>query len=242
MLERVEKLQIAILGLLLAFGLIFGIKSGVAPFAKNSVTVTGSAYEIVESDSGSLEIVLNVRRADKASAYAAAKKQLPEIISYLKSKGFDTDKNVEVKSMEGYYNYKTYPNGMSSNEYEHFNLSQVIQVKSDDVNKVKEIAMDITSLMDKGIDVDVRNTNYSYSKLPELKVTLLKSATEDAKKRADAMLKSTHNRVGKIQSVKMGVFQITPVNSTEVSDMGINDTSTIEKKITAVSNVTFQIK
>lgn len=242
MLERVEKLQIAILGLLLAFGLIFGIKSGVAPFAKNSVTVTGSAYEIVESDSGSLEIVLNVRKPDKASAYATAKKQLPEILAYLKAKGFDTDKNVETKSMEGYYNYKTYPNGMSSNEYEHFNLSQVIQVKSDDVNKIKEIAMDITSLMDKGIDVDVRNTNYSYSKLPELKVTLLKSATVDAKKRADAMLKSTHNRVGKIQSVKMGVFQITPVNSTEVSDMGINDTSTIEKKITAVSNVTFQIK
>lgn len=40
----------------------------------------------------------------------------------------------------------------------------------------------------------------------------------------------------------MGVFQITPVDSTDVSDMGINDTSTIEKKITAVSNVTFEVK
>ena len=242
MLKRLERLQIAILGLLLAFGIIFGIKSGVAPFAKNSVTVTGSAYEIVQSDSGSLDIVLNVRRSDKASAYTAAKKQLPQIIAYLKAKGFDTDNNVEIHSMEGYYNYKTYPNGMSSNEYEHFNLSQIIRIKSDDVNKIKDVAMDITSLMDKGIDIDVRNTNYSYSKLPELKVALLKNATDDAKKRAEAMLKSTHNRVGKIQSVKMGVFQITPVDSTEVSDMGINDTSTIEKKITAVSNVTFQVK
>ena len=56
------------------------------------------------------------------------------------------------------------------------------------------------------------------------------------------MLKSTNNRVGKIESVRMGVFQITPVDSTDVSDMGINDTSTIEKKITAVSNVTFKVK
>ena len=56
------------------------------------------------------------------------------------------------------------------------------------------------------------------------------------------MLKSTNNHVGKIESVKMGVFQITPVDSTDVSDMGINDTSTIEKKITAVANVVFQIK
>lgn len=56
------------------------------------------------------------------------------------------------------------------------------------------------------------------------------------------MLKATHNRPGKIQSVNMGVFQITPVDSTNVSDMGINDTSSIDKKVTAVANVVFRIK
>ena len=56
------------------------------------------------------------------------------------------------------------------------------------------------------------------------------------------MLKPTHNSVGKIQAVRMGVYQITPVDSTNVSDMGINDTSTIDKKVTAVANVTFRIK
>ena len=60
--------------------------------------------------------------------------------------------------------------------------------------------------------------------------------------RASAMLKATNNKVGKIQSVKMGVFQITEVDSTNVSDMGINDTSTIDKKVTAVANVVFKIK
>jgi hypothetical protein len=40
----------------------------------------------------------------------------------------------------------------------------------------------------------------------------------------------------------MGVYQITPVDSTNVSDMGVNDTSTIDKKVTAVANVTFRIK
>ena len=56
------------------------------------------------------------------------------------------------------------------------------------------------------------------------------------------MLKATQNSVGKIQSVRMGVYQITPVNSTDVSDMGINDTSSIDKKVTAVANVSFKIK
>ena len=242
MLERIEKLQIAILGLLLAFGLIFAVKVGVSSVSKNSVTVTGSAYEIVQSDSGNLEISLNVRRPNKALAYSQAKKQLPVIMDYLKSKGFDVDKDVDVKSINGYVSYKLAPNGMSTNEIAYYNLSQPISIKSDDVNKIKDASLDIVSLMDKGIDIEVRNTSYSYSKLSDLKVKLLESATTDAKQRAAAMLKSTHNSVGNIQSVRMGVFQITPVDSTDVSDMGINDTSTIEKKITAVSNVTFRIK
>ena len=45
-----------------------------------------------------------------------------------------------------------------------------------------------------------------------------------------------------IQQVNMGVFQITPVDSTNVSDSGISDTTSIEKKITSVANVTFRVK
>lgn len=242
MLERIEKMQIAILGLLIALGLIVAVKSGVSPFKQNSIAVTGSAYEIVTSDSGNMELELEVKAPTKAIAYTTVRKQLPEIMAYLKEKGFDVKKDVDVKSSNGYYTYKYYPNGNTSNEIDHYNLSQYIAVKSADVEKIKETSYDITTLTDKGIDIEVRSTNYSYSKLPELKVELLKKATTDAKQRASAMLKSTNNRVGKIQSVRMGVFQITPVDSTDVSDMGISDTSTIEKKITAVSNVTFQVK
>jgi len=40
----------------------------------------------------------------------------------------------------------------------------------------------------------------------------------------------------------MGVFQITPVNSNEVADSGVNDTSSWEKKVTAVVSATFGIE
>ena len=78
--------------------------------------------------------------------------------------------------------------------------------------------------------------------LPNMSPTKNPMPTQDAKQRAKAMLKATGDNVGKIKSVKMGVFQITPVDSTNVSDMGISDTSTIEKKITAVANVVFFVK
>jgi hypothetical protein len=40
----------------------------------------------------------------------------------------------------------------------------------------------------------------------------------------------------------MGVFQITAPYSTEVSDYGMYDTSTIDKQITAIVKASFEIK
>ena len=91
-------------------------------------------------------------------------------------------------------------------------------------------------------EINVYDFSYYYSKLPELKVSLLEKASLDAKARAESMLKATHNNVGTIQSIRMGVYQITPVDSTAVSDMGINDSSTIDKKVTAVANISYKIK
>jgi hypothetical protein len=39
----------------------------------------------------------------------------------------------------------------------------------------------------------------------------------------------------------MGIFQITPVNSTNLSDYGEYDTSSIQKQITAVVHATFSV-
>jgi uncharacterized protein len=41
--------------------------------------------------------------------------------------------------------------------------------------------------------------------------------------------------------VKLGVFQIKPRNSTDVSGEGILDTSTRDKDVTAVVSVTFAV-
>ena len=150
---------------------------------------------------------------------------------------------IEKKTLNGYYNYKRdEKTGAYTNIPESYNLSQPVKISSDNVEIIKEIANDITGLINQGIDINVYSVAYDYSKLPELKISLLEKATIDAKNRASSMLKATNNDVGKIKSVRMGVYQITPVDSTDVSDMGINDSTTIDKKVTAVANVSFIIK
>jgi hypothetical protein len=82
---------------------------------------------------------------------------------------------------------------------------------------------------------------YFYTKLSDMKVDMLADATLNAKKRAEKIAINGGGKIGPLRSTKMGVFQITPVYSNEVSDYGINDTSSLEKKITAVVNVEFYI-
>jgi len=242
MLEKLEKFQLVLLAIILAFGAFFATKYATNSLSREGISVTGSSYEIVKSDSGKLSFDIKVKAVSKANAYNVMKTQLPEVEKYLTSKGIKPE-NIEIKNYNGYYNYKYNTAARTyTNEVESFNLSQPIMVTSDDVNKIKEITLDIQNLLEKGIDIQINQTSYYYSKLADLKVKLLESATNDAKERAAAMLKATHNKVGKIQSVKMGVFQITEPDSTNVSDMGINDTSTIDKKVTAVANVVFKIK
>ena len=223
MLERIEKLQVLTVGILIFLALLICVK-----------TITTSF-----SDSGTLNFEIVAKRTTKQEAYTAIQSQIKIVDNYLKAKQI---KNIDLRTVNGYYNYKRDYNGSYTNIPESYNLSQPITISSDNVELIKEISNDITSLINKGVDINVFSPSYSYSKLPELKVTLLEKASNDAKARAESMLKATHNSVGKIQSVRMGVYQITPVDSTDVSDMGVNDSSSIDKKVTAVANVSFKIK
>ena len=58
---------------------------------------------------------------------------------------------------------------------------------------------------------------------------------------AEKIAESTGSSIGSVRSARMGVLQITPADSNEVSDMGMNDTSSLDKAITAVVNVAFAV-
>jgi hypothetical protein len=89
--------------------------------------------------------------------------------------------------------------------------------------------------------VSVESPQFFFSKLDTLKVDLLRDATKNALERAKAVVEPTGRHAGAISSASTGVFQITGKNSTDVSDYGIYDTSSVDKKVTAVVNATFRV-
>ena len=70
-----------------------------------------------------------------------------------------------------------------------------------------------------------------------MKLDLLEQAAENAQLRAERLARSSGNRVVNIISASQGIFQITPLNSTETASWG---TSSIEKKVRAVATVRYR--
>ena len=93
-----------------------------------------------------------------------------------------------------------------------------------------------------GTDVSVSPISYLSTKLVAAKFAALRLAVADAQKRASTIAQGLGARLGPLQGTRLGVYQITPRNSNEVSGGGTNDTSSRLKDVEAVVNVTFNIQ
>ncbi len=60
--------------------------------------------------------------------------------------------------------------------------------------------------------------------------------------RSEELGKNSDSEVGTLKYASQGVFHITPVNSTDISDYGRYDPTTIEKSIKAVVTIEYSIK
>lgn len=240
--KKIEGYQLLIIGVFFSLSLIISTSIVAKTLSRSGLEVTGSAVEVVTSDSASWDLDLTTAAKNKKQAYDLLVKEKSTVLTYLKSKGF-VDNEIQIQNANAYPIFKKAPDtGDETNEVDHFEISQTFRINSSNIQLIKDVSLDSENLLNQGIDVKSNPPAYFYTKLSDLKIKLLNQASEDAKKRAKAMLRSTGSSVGSIKSIKTGVFQITPPNSTEVSDYGMYDTSTIDKKVTAVTQVTFRIK
>jgi len=209
--------------------------------SNQTINVTGSAEREITSDLGVLRGTITSQAATADEAFRELSKMKPILVSYLSSKGFPENK-IEFYTINSYPVYEIGANGYQTGIVRAYNYSQRIGIESDDVNKIKGISLDISSLIEKGVNFNVEQPEYHYTKLTSLKIDIQADAAKDAMIRAEKIAKATGRSLGPMRDARMGVLQITPRLSNQVSDYGVNDLSSIEKKITAVVNASFEIE
>jgi hypothetical protein len=216
---------------------IFSKAIGEFKQANDVLMVTGSAKKPIVSDYIILRFSVSSQEPNAQAAYQNLKTQTKKLQAYLQQQQVPDD-----AITLGAINTQTIPeiiNGSDTGQILAYRLSQQVEIRSDKVERYTELFQQASELIDEGINLVSEPPQYLYTQLSQLRVEMVASATKDAKARADAIAKSTGSKVGAIRSARTGVFQITSRNSTDVSDYGVYDTSSLEKDITAVVSVEF---
>lgn len=246
-IREIKDYQIVILGLIIAFGAILStyiLSHAVVSYQKlqyQTLAVTGSASQEITSDLAVWKAHCTTQSKDLKTGYAKINADKKHIMEFLISNGME-EKDIKFAPITSYQIYKKMSNGYDSNELDGYRLSLQIEVASNNVGAISQVAQDSYKLVDKNVELSSNYVEYYVSNLNELKIKMLAEATKDAKQRAKSMIESTGGKIGTMNSAKMGVFQIVAKDSTDVSDYGIYNTSARDKKINAVVNATFTIK
>jgi hypothetical protein len=221
-------------GLVLA-ALIFGLLFKQARGWQHTVSVTGSATQSFVSDIAKWRLVLSRQVSDggQSQGYAQLREDAERLRDRLRAAGVaDTAMSLLPPTAQPQWGREGVRSG--------YNLQQPIYVISSSPG-LEQLALDPGAFTSPGTSIDQSQLEYFYTDIARLKHSLLGAATRDALRRAEEIAKSTNSSVGDIISARAGVFQITEPYSTEVSGMGMYNTSTRAKEIMVTVHASFSL-
>lgn len=231
-------------GLFLAAGLVCSAVVLTRAWMKiaesESIYVTGSARKAVQSDLVIWRGSFAVEAPDLLAAQRRLKADLAKVERFFAGKGVTNYVVGNVGIQELRSMVKT--ENETVNKLAGYRLTQVVEIRSEDVARVAQLDRESVELVEAGVLFTSDSPQYIYTKAGEAKVEMLAEATRDARSRADQIASQGGREIRRLQSAKMGVFQITPLHSIQTSWDGMNDTTSFEKTITAVVSATFGLE
>ncbi|MGC1516556.1 MAG: SIMPL domain-containing protein [Maribacter sp.] len=164
--------------------------------------------------------------------------------SYLTSKGIDANSIIFNSVQTTEMRDNQYENGnYIGSTFKGYQLTQTVQVESEHVSMVENVAREITELLNQGVQFNSFPPRFYYTKLADLKIEMISKATEDARIRAEKISENAGSSLGDLVSADMGVFQITGQNSGEdYSWGGAYNTSSKKKTASITMRLDYKVK
>lgn len=226
---------------LLAFGL-----SHFRSESSHVISATGSASVDFESDIIIWRGSFSSTAWTSQEAYNKIKKDANVVKEYLTSNGVQEAEIIfdSVDIRRTYHdNYDNNGNYIGT-EADGYQLTQSVTVSSYNIDVVEKISRDISSLLDKGVELTSNSPEYYYSDLDALKLDLIDKASINAKDRIDIIAKNSGAGLGKLKNSSLGVFQITARNTGTSSYTydGAFDTSSRYKTASITVRLEYDLK
>jgi uncharacterized protein len=209
-----------------------------ARHTRDTVTVTGSARKPISADLVQWRLTVSREAADAATAAKQLRRDVAAARTFLVGAGIPAPAiHPSVVSTEPIV--ENLPHHRIRRTYR---VSQRLDLETRKLDIVQGASTRVGDLVARGIGIAADDPAYISTELREAKFETLAAATADARRRADILVRGLGGKLGRMRSSSLGVFQITPRFSTEVSNYGVNDVSSRDKDVNAVVTATFDVK
>lgn len=131
--------------------------------------------------------------------------------------------------------------GNAENKTNRYIISGTLTVRSNNPNLVAEAASHLSEVIQKGVIVS-GNPNFFYTKFLELRPDMIAEATKSAREAALQFANDSGAKVGFIRSANQGIFSISAKDALGDNYSGIQESSSIDKKVRLVSTITFSLE
>ena len=167
--------------------------------------------------------MLTAEAAEAADGYRRIEQSKRKVSDYLAAKGIDA-KQVVWNFVNGDKTYQTVysanGNYAGPQRFTGYSLRQEFSIESTDVDLVENVSREISALIAQGVSIEARQPDYYYTKLDDVKLSLIERASADARARAEKIAQNAGTGIGAVASARMGVFQITGANANEEFSAG----------------------
>jgi hypothetical protein len=189
---------LAIAGLFVAHGLK-GVGDG-----PSLVTVRGVSERDVVADLATWTIATQANGSDLALVQGKADADAEAVRSFLAANGFTPE---EVQ-----------PRGSSVNQYYDSSLGRLnitirqrFLARTTNIGRMQKAFANQAEMIRKGValDSDMGGVSYSFTKLNDVKPTMIAEATKSARESAEQFARDSDTRVGGIRQATQGLFSIT---------------------------------
>lgn len=213
--------------------------------AQDTIVVTGLGETEFSSDLIVWSAAITAEASDAASGYAQIERAKAKVQQFLREKQIPDSAvvfefvNVD-KQFEPVYN----ANGnWAGQRFSGYGLRQRFTVESTDVERVEAVSREISALIAQGVSIEAYAPDYYYTKLDDVKMGLIETASADARTRAEKIAANAGTKIGRVASARMGVFQITGANTNEeFSAGGSFNTASRHKKARITMRIEYRVK
>lgn len=246
---------LALLGLLLALGFVFGgwvlgtqIKA--TRLGDRFVTVRGLAERTVKSDLAIWPIEYKEAGDNLSSLYSKTEADRKVILQFLDQQGIKSSE-IELGIVHVVDTQANEYGGSNRAPYRYI-VEQQVTVMTSRVDQIAAAAQKTMYLLQQGIVLSSNQSQglaYKFTGLNSIKPDMITEATRNARSAADRFASDSGSTVGSIRQANQGIFTILPANSggdtgesNQAGEFLSNADSSLMKTVRVVTSVQYYVK